>query len=83
MTAIVDDLNRFVELRNVCRLVINRTLTKKFDLDEVIDLHNKSCECMDSLTDIIENLTGKRLIKPDYLLLSKSKNALSFENNHL
>lgn len=79
---IVHDLNRVVELRNVLRLVINEKRSKEFGIYEIAELQAQSKKCSDDIAGYIEKLTGKKLIRPDFIQLSKNKNEISFQNNH-
>ena len=79
---IVDDLNRTAELRNVLWLVINHSLAKKLGFDEVAELQDKSRRCAEDMREIIQKITGRELVEPDYILLTKQKNELAFQNRH-
>lgn len=79
---IVDDLNRVCELRNVLRLVINEKKAKELGLYETALLHEKSRKYSESLQELTEKLTGKRLVLPDYIQLSKKGGEITLQNNH-
>lgn len=79
---IVDDLNRINELRNVLKLVINEKKCKEFGIYDSFEGHEQSKKCTEDIKDIIEKLTGKKLIKPDFMSISKNRNEISFQNNH-
>lgn len=81
-TDIVDDLNRTIEHKNTIRLVMNRTTAARLGFSEMAELQDKANECTDELQEFVRKLTGKKLVRNDYFLLTKNKNELRFENRH-
>lgn len=79
---IVDDLNRTVEHKNILRLVINGSVAKRLGLADVAELQARANTCTEELREVIQKLTGKELTPNNYILLTKNKNELRFENRH-
>lgn len=79
---IIDDLNRINELRNVLKLVINEKKCREFGIYESFESQKESRKCTDNIKDVIEKLTGKKLIAPDFMAISKNRNEITFQNNH-
>lgn len=79
---IVDDLNNVVELRNVLKLVINEKKSRDLGLYDIYEAHESSKKATEGIKELIEKLTGKKLIEPDYIALSKNRNEITFQNNH-
>lgn len=50
--------------------------------DEVAELQDKSRRCAEDMREIIQKITGRELVEPDYILLTKQKNELAFQNRH-
>ncbi len=71
---IIKDLNRVIEKRNSCKLVINETVAKNiFGFD--VEIYKKEQqiqlpECLDL-----------KIVKDDYITFTKNKNELTFKNN--
>lgn len=79
---IVDELNRINEQRNVLKLVINEKKCRQFGIYESFESQEQSRKCTEGVKDFVEKLTGRKLIRPDFMAISKNRNEISFQNNH-
>ena len=75
---IVSDLNRVIREKNSCKLTINETLAKRLGFD--LDLFKQSDK--KEFNQLIESISGERLLKDDYFRATKNKNEVKFENNN-
>lgn len=81
---ILNDLNRVIRQRNICKCTINESLAKSIGLD--VDLYKKEKEnskiIIDNLKDLLKSLgVSENIEKSDYISFSKNKNEFKFENN--
>lgn len=74
---IINDINRVVNEKNCCKLTINETLAKR--LGFVRELFLKDIGD-DDFNNLIQKLSGQKLVKSDYISFTKNKNELSFKN---
>lgn len=79
---IIDDINRVNCYRNALRLVINETLAKKLGIYESAVLMKENNTRTNELNSALKKICGKTIDKQDYLLLSRDKNVMRFENKH-
>ncbi len=73
---IISDINRVRTDRNNCKLIINEKLAKTFGFD--LDLYKGEAEFDDAF---IEKISGQKIVKDDYIRITKNKNEFKFENN--
>lgn len=77
---IVNDLNRVINEKNACKLILNETLAKSIGFD--IELYKKDqTENFKELNDLLIDLGADKIIKHDYFRTTKNKNEIKFENN--
>lgn len=76
---IIDDLNRTIEHKNINKLTINVTTAKELGLETIRELVEQSKELTTQINEILEPITARRIIKPDYYTETRSK-VLKFEN---
>lgn len=76
---IVDDINRIIAEKNTCKLTVNVTIAKMLGFDT--ELYAADSENQQALNDLLKNIAGKELIKNNYIVFSKNKNEIKFENN--
>lgn len=76
---IVDDINRIIAEKNTCKLTVNVTIAKMLGFDT--ELYTTDSENQQGLNDLLKNIAGKGLIKNNYIVFSKNKNEIKFENN--
>lgn len=76
---IVDDINRIIAEKNTCKLTVNVTIAKMLGFDT--ELYAADSENQQALNDLLKNIAGKGLIKNNYIVFSKNKNEIKFENN--
>lgn len=74
---IVNDLNRVIERRNSCKLVINETMARGMGID--VELLSKSCD--DFPDELIRKVSGIGIAKCDYITFTKNKGEICFKNN--
>ncbi|MGE9896631.1 N-6 DNA methylase [Anaerovoracaceae bacterium SGI.195] len=74
---IVDDLNKVIAERNKCKLTINETLAKRLKLDP--EIYREDIDFTEANKMLEEHECGK-IIKSDYISLTKNKNQLEFKN---
>lgn len=79
---IVNDLNHIIRMRNMCKLVVNETLAQQMGLTEILSI-KKADENDNEVIKIVEQATGEKLRKSDYIKLTKNKNELAFVNNDI
>ena len=79
---IVDDLNRVNEYRNTLRLVVNETLARKFGLLESAELMRRASRHNEALNPALKSICGKELMQQDWIMLTRNRNELKFENRH-
>ena len=76
---IVDDINRIIAEKNTCKLTVNVTIAKMLGFDT--ELYGMDSENQQALNELLKNIAGKELIKNNYIVFSKNKNEIKFENN--
>lgn len=76
---IVDDINRIIAEKNTCKLTVNVTIAKMLGFDT--ELYAADSENQQALNELLKNIAGKELIKNNYIVFSKNKNEIKFENN--
>lgn len=79
---ILNDLNRIIKQKNLCKLTINETLARNvgFDIEFYKSDKSQSISMSDELKKI-ENLIGGTIEKSDYITFTKNKNEIIFSNN--
>lgn len=77
---IVADINRTRDLRNSCKLTINETVARSLGFDRA--LYEKATPLDENFNNVVEMLSGDKLIKNDYVRFTKNKNELTFSNNN-
>ncbi|EJU21165.1 N-6 DNA Methylase [Peptoanaerobacter stomatis] len=81
---IVNDLNRVIKQRNLCKLTINESLAKNIGIDVELfkSEKEKSKEIVDNFKKMLKSLgLTQDIEKSDYISFSKNKNEFKFENN--
>lgn len=73
---IISDLNRVILDKNNCKLIINEKLAKIFGFD--LDSFKLESEVDNT---VIEKISGQKIVKNDYIRITKNKNEFKFENN--
>ncbi len=78
---IVNDLNRVIERRNSCKLIINGTMARGMGID--VDLLSKSSNDFGNefSDEFIKRIAGVEIIKTDYISFTKNKGEICFKNN--
>lgn len=76
---IIKDLNRVTAERNQCRLVINETIAKRLGVYCVYDLDKKG-ELPEDFLQLIEKISGEKIMRNDSIRCTKNKNELTFQN---
>lgn len=76
---IIKDLNRVTAERNQCRLVINETIAKQLGVYCVYDLDKKG-EFPEDFLQLIEKISGEKIVRNDSIRCTKNKNELTFQN---
>lgn len=77
---IIADINRTIEEKNCCKLVINETLAKRLGLEKELYTQNSAPD--DDFDNFIYKLTGSKILQSDYIQFTKNKNEFSFKNNN-
>lgn len=76
---ILTDLNRIIDEKNTCKLVINETMTKNLGFD--IEFYKKDQAPDNDLDNFLLSICGHKIKKHDYFKTTKNKNEVKFENN--
>ena len=77
---IVNDLNRVVKQKNCLKLTINETIGKSIGIDKVLDNIKNSQQLSDEMNKTLAAI-NLSIEKENFLVLSKNKNEIKFENN--
>lgn len=78
---IVTDLNKVTKEKNCCKLIINETIAKQIGICDVFCI-NKNAELeKEDFWKSIEIICNTKIMKSDYIKLTKNKRELSFVNN--
>ncbi|NCU43799.1 hypothetical protein EOL71_02390 [Candidatus Saccharibacteria bacterium] len=77
---ILKDLNGTVANKNLLKLTINETIAKSLGLYEFGKLQAESRENGVQMSESMEQLFSKKIIKDDYISLTKKKGEIKFEN---
>ena len=77
---ILDDLNRTIKDKNVLKLTINETIAKSIGLYDFGMLQKVSQENGKQMSETMEKLFKKKILKDDYISLTKNKMEVKFEN---
>ena len=77
---ILNDLNRAVAEKNILKLTINETVAKSLGLYEFGMLQQQSRKNGEQISDNMEKLFGKKILKDDYISMTKNKGEIKFEN---
>lgn len=78
---IIEDLNRTVSHKNLLKLTINETMAKSLGLYDFGVMQKQAREIAEDMNGGIGKLLGCKIIKDDYISLTKNKNEIKFENN--
>lgn len=78
---IVADLNRTIADKNVLKLTVNETIAKSLGLYEFGIIQKEARENAKAMNDGLGKLIGCEILADDYILLTKNKNEIKFENN--
>lgn len=77
---IIDDLNRTIDNKNILKLTINETVAKSLGLYEFGESQRMSAENSKKMSHNMEKLFGKRILRDNYISLTKRKGEIKFEN---
>lgn len=77
---ILDDLNRTIAGKNILKLTINETMAKSLGLYDFGILQKESQMNGEQISANMEKLFGKKIIKDNYISLTKNKGEIKFEN---
>ena len=77
---IIDDINRVIRDKNVLKITMNETLARNIGFLDLKESLNKSNEIVESMNNGFKAFTDKKILKSDYITLSKVKNEIKIEN---
>lgn len=77
---ILEDLNRTVKDKNILKLTINETIAKSLGLYDFGVLQQTSRENGEQMSKVMEKLFDRKILKDDYISLTRYKNEIKFEN---
>lgn len=78
-TEIIDDLNRIISEKNGLKLTMNETLAKAIGLYDIYLLFKQSEETTEYMNKNL-SFTGKKIIKENFIAMTKKAGELKFEN---
>lgn len=79
---IVNDLNRIIAEKNCCKLIINETVAKSLGIYDIFELRHQTEDIAEGdFGKFVEKISNVKLVKSDYIRLTKNKNEFSFCNN--
>lgn len=76
---IIKNINDIIRTKNSCKLIINESLAKQFGFD--IELYRSEIKNSKDICKMLEETTGKKLLKDDYIAFTKNKNEICFKSN--
>lgn len=74
---IVNDLNRIIEEKNLCKLTINESLAKTLGFDLELYKQDKNDN---ELNDLLKKISSNEIKKENYFTVSKKAGEIKFEN---
>lgn len=77
---IIEDINRVIRDKNVLKITINETLARDIGFLDLKESLNQSNQIVESMNVRFKTFTDKKILKSDYLTLSKVKNEIKIEN---
>lgn len=77
---IINDLNRIIRDKNVVKFTINESLARKLGLKEIYDSLKQSNKNTEEMNKLYTLFTDIKILKTDYIALSKNKNEIKIEN---
>ena len=77
---IINDLNRIIRDKNVVKFTINESLARKLGLKEIYDSLKQSNKNTEEMNKLYTFFTDIKILKTDYIALSKNKNEIKIEN---
>lgn len=78
-TEIIDDLNRIISEKNGLKITMNETLAKAIGLYDIYLLFKQSEETTEYMNKNL-SFTGKKIIKENFITMTKKAGELKFEN---
>lgn len=76
---IIDDLNRVIEEKNGLKLTMNESIAKSIGLYDIFLMFKQSEETNSAMNDML-SFTGKKIVKENFISMSKKAGELKFEN---
>ena len=76
---IIKNINDIIRTKNSCKLIINESLAKQFGFH--IELYRSEIKNSKDICKMLEETTGKKLLKDDYIAFTKNKNEICFNTS--
>ena len=77
---IIADINRVIRDKNVVKITMNESLAKQLKYADLLDILENSNKTVESMNANFKYFTDKKILKNEYLTLSKNKNEVKIEN---